>query len=65
MTRQEIIKLVDRRVKRIVGLSVHCLPDTYELCCLYDTCEELETEKEILSEIEDTITMEFLEETSF
>lgn len=38
--RKAAIKLVDDKIFRIVGMTTRELPDTPELCCLYDEIED-------------------------
>lgn len=63
--RKTAIALVDRRVQNIVGMSVHDLPDTAELCSIYDALEDVLSDVEgidtqIIKEILTDIDTEFL-----
>lgn len=70
-TRKTAIAIVNIRVQRIMGISVHDLPDTYELCCIYDEIEDIlingdiDYGKQQIKDILADITPDFIESICF
>ena len=62
MTRKQAIQLVDNKISGILGgLTSEDLPDTFEMCNLYDTLEDMD-ESEAKELVNETIDFEFLED---
>lgn len=64
--RKTAIKLVDYRIFNIIGLMTSDLPDTSELCNIYDELEDLiedgyEANKDSIKEILQDIDLSFIE----
>ena len=64
--RKAAIRLVDEKIYRIVGMTTAELPDTPELCCLYDEIEGyikggIEKNRENIKSILNEIDREFID----
>jgi hypothetical protein len=67
-TRAAAIEIVNKRILKIIGLSVHDLPETAALVEIYDSIEDIlingdeEYGKQQIAEILYEITPDFIEE---